>query len=273
MTTLGQELREERERRSFSLKDVSDRTKIGTRILAALENDRWELMPQKFFIKGVIKAYAEALGADPGIFLAKYDDQRQVTPAPLEKDRDSGPRRTRPVPDEDLFESGERPRRPLLKIMLAVLAVLLAAAAVYFFLIRPGSPPPQKTPEPAKAAPQAAVTRPEEAKPQEAKPAPIETGLRLELRFTADSWMYVTADGLVALNGIQAGGTAVELRAEREFVLQTGNAGGFDFVLNGRPGRPLGGSGIVLTDIRLNLANMATFLKEETPPSPNADGR
>ena len=96
MITLGQELREERERRSISLKDISDRTKIGTRILLALETDRWELMPQKFFIKGVIKAYAEALGADPGIFLAKYDNQLQETPTLSEKDRDAGPRRTRP---------------------------------------------------------------------------------------------------------------------------------------------------------------------------------
>lgn len=273
MITLGQELREERERRSISLKDISDRTKIGTRILLALETDRWELMPQKFFIKGVIKAYAEALGADPGIYLAKYDNQLQETPTLSEKDRDAGPRRTRPVPDEDLFESSDRPRRPVLKIMLVGLAVLLAAAAVYFLLIRPGSSPSQKTPEPAKAAPQAAMTQPEEAKPQEAKPAPVETGLRLELRFTANSWMHVTADGIVVMNDIQAGGTAVELRAEREFVLQTGNAGGFDYNLNGRPGRPLGGSGIVLTDIRINLANAATFLKEETPPAPNAEGR
>ena len=87
------------------------------------------------------------------------------------------------------------------------------------------------------------MTQPEEAKPQEAKPAPVETGLRLELRFTANSWMHVTADGIVVMNDIQAGGTAVELRAEREFVLQTGNAGGFDYNLNGQPGRPLGGSG------------------------------
>ncbi len=274
MATLGQELREERERCSLTVKEISDRTKIGTRILLALESDRWELMPQKFFIKGVIKAYAQALGANPDVYLTKFDLQRQSAPEPSEKDRNGFVKKVRPVSDEDLFESAERPPRRFLIIVLIVLALALAAAAVYFFLIKPGSPPtPVQTTAPAVSTPAETPPPKEESKPAAQDPAPVAPGLKIELRFTADSWMHVTADGLVVMNGIQAGGTSAELRAEKELVLQTGNAGGFEFSLNGRPGRPLGGPGIVLTDLRINLDNASTFLKEEKPSSPEPDGR
>lgn len=273
MATLGQELREERERRSISLRDISDRTKIGTRILIALENDHWELMPQKFFIKGVIKAYAQAIGADPAVFLAKYDDQREERPEFMEKYRNTTARKAGRIPDEDLIKSGEQPARSFRKFLIAGAAVLLAAAAVYFILIKPGSSRPQTTPQESSSPAPTAAIPPAETKPAEEKPTVVETGLRLEFQFTADSWMYVTADGVVVMNGISAGGSKAEIRAEKEFVLQTGNAGGFDFTLNGRPGRPLGGPGRVLTDIRINLDNFGTFLKEEKSSAQDADGR
>jgi len=271
MATLGQELREERERRSVSLKEIADRTKIGTRILIALENDQWELMPQNFFIKGVIKAYTQAIGVDPAVYLVKYDQQREAGRETTEKTRNPASRRMHQVPDEDLFESAERRPRQIKKILIIALPILLIAAALYFLLIKP-----RPEPAPAKPAAEVAAKTAEirtETPPPAQKPPVVESGLRLEFRFNADSWMHVTADGVVVMNGIQAAGTSATLRAEREFVLQTGNAGAFDFTLNGRPGRPLGGMGIVLTDIRINLENYLTFLKEEASPSPNADGR
>ncbi|MBN1938066.1 MAG: DUF4115 domain-containing protein [Candidatus Aminicenantes bacterium] len=268
MSTLGQELREERERRSLSLKEISEQTKIGVRILTALENDRWELMPQRFFIRGVIKAYAQTIGVDPGIFLARYDEQRQAGAEQPDKEREGAARRVSPTPDEDLFESAEHSRSRSLRVYLAVAGFLLAAAAVYFIFFRPGAPEPLQ----AQAEPVPAETRTVTPAAEE-PPLAAESGLRLEFRFTAESWMYVTADGVVVMNSNRAAGTTAELRAEREIVLQTGNAGGFEFSLNGRPGRPLGGPGVVLTDVRINLENAASFLKEEKPPSPNADGR
>jgi len=54
MPTLGQELRKKREKHGSSLKDISVRTKIGTRLLQALEDDRLDLLPELFFVKGVL---------------------------------------------------------------------------------------------------------------------------------------------------------------------------------------------------------------------------
>jgi transcriptional regulator with XRE-family HTH domain len=273
MPTLGQELREERERRSISLKDISNQTKIGTRILSALESDRWDLMPQKFFIRGVIKAYAQTIGVDPGIYLAKYDEQRQVSPESQIKEHEGDSRRARQMPAEDMFESAERSRNPGLTIFIIVAALLLISAAVYFFLIRPASPGTEPPPAASVAAPAETEAGTETAAPEEQRTAVVESGLRLEFRFIDETWMYVTADGEVVMNGNKTAGTTVELRAEREFVLLTGNAGGFEYSLNGRPGRPLGGPGVVLRDVRINLENAASFLKEEKPPSANGDDR
>ena len=53
------------------------------------------------------------------------------------------------------------------------------------------------------------------------------------------------------------------MNAERLIVLSTGNAGGLDFTLNGKPARPLGKSGVVMTDIRLTPDNFKSFLAPE----------
>lgn len=72
MTSLGQELREEREARHISIEEIASATKIGTRYLEALESDRLDMMSGEFFIKGIIRAYARAIGLDSEVVLAKY---------------------------------------------------------------------------------------------------------------------------------------------------------------------------------------------------------
>ncbi|MDD8011059.1 MAG: DUF4115 domain-containing protein [Acidobacteriota bacterium] len=262
MATLGQELRTEREKHSLSLKDISDRTKVGLRYLVALEEDRWEEMPQKFFIRSIIKAHAQAMGVDPEPFLARYEEQEKARLESPGNEGESPKRKKRGA------EAGGT--RRILVPALAVLLVLGAAAAGYLLFLKPGeksAPPVSSTEIPA---PQTEAALPEPAAAKEPEPVPAETGLRLELRFNADSWMHISADGVVVLDGIKPAGSTASLRAEREFILQTGNAGGFDFTLNGRQGRPLGGSGVVLTDIRITRENSTTFLREENPPAGGA---
>jgi len=264
MATLGQELREDRERRTVSIKDISDRTKIGTRILIALENDRWDLMPEKFFIKGVIKAYAEAIGADPAVYLEKYEKQRAAKEEAAERDRAArGWKKTDSRKKITLDSEKSSFGRGFGKFLLAIV-ILAAVAILVFFMVKPGKKAEtpalasQETAPPSAAVPAAAVKE---------EPQPAETGLRLVFRFQADCWMHVRADGVVVMDGIKTAGSSAELRAEKEFIIQTGNAGGFEFTLNGKPGRTLGGPGVVLTDIRIKPENAASFLREEIPPA------
>lgn len=72
MTELGLALKEEREKRNISLEEIASTTKIVSRYLEALENDRFDIMPGGFFIKGIIRTYARAIGLDPDEVLARY---------------------------------------------------------------------------------------------------------------------------------------------------------------------------------------------------------
>ncbi len=72
MTSLGQWLREEREARSISLEEIASATKIVPRYLEALEDDRLDVMPGGFFVKGIIRTYAHAIGLDPEEVLDRY---------------------------------------------------------------------------------------------------------------------------------------------------------------------------------------------------------
>ena len=52
--SLGQRLRREREQRGISLDEISLSTKIGTRFLLALEEDKFDKLPGCVFNKGFI---------------------------------------------------------------------------------------------------------------------------------------------------------------------------------------------------------------------------
>ena len=72
MASIGQELKRERELRGISLKDISKSSKISLRLLEALEEDRLDLLPGKFFIKAIICTYAKFIGLEEDSILNKY---------------------------------------------------------------------------------------------------------------------------------------------------------------------------------------------------------
>src|SRR4030042_3706208 len=118
MATLGQELRAERERRTLSVKDVSDQTRISARFISALENDRWDEMPQNFFLKGVIKAHAQAIGADPAPFLAKYKEQQRIRSESSDELGDSPRQKKHEAP-------GKKRKRPVVLPIALVLFLII----------------------------------------------------------------------------------------------------------------------------------------------------
>ena len=65
---LGALLREERERRSLSLDDVSNKIKISKTCLAAIEEGDEEKLPHPVYAKGFIRNYARLLDMGPGPF-------------------------------------------------------------------------------------------------------------------------------------------------------------------------------------------------------------
>ena len=58
----GNKFREARERKELSFDDVSNVTKISSRMLQAIEEEHFDQLPGGVFNKGFIRAYAKHLG-------------------------------------------------------------------------------------------------------------------------------------------------------------------------------------------------------------------
>lgn len=72
MDSLGDYLKQERERRGFSLEQVSNGTRIGLRILRAIECDQYADLPALPFLKGFIKSYSTYLGLSGERILERF---------------------------------------------------------------------------------------------------------------------------------------------------------------------------------------------------------
>ena len=72
MGSFGDKLRRERELRGVALDDIAGATKIGTRMLRALEEEHFELLPGGIFNKGFVRAYAKYLGLNEDEAVADY---------------------------------------------------------------------------------------------------------------------------------------------------------------------------------------------------------
>lgn len=256
MSTLGQELRREREKRAVSLKDISDRTKISLRYLEAMEKGDYKALPGPFFIKSILRAYAKDCGLDEDHFYALY---RQETRPEI--GAEATPEKPAPRPP-----AGKRRRRAAPALGLAGLILLGAAAAVYVYILKPQRDPVPIIPAPYAAAPALPPVVESVAKPEG-------TDLKLELTFTAETWIHVAADGAVQLNGIRKAGERATCTAKKEFLLQIGNAGGFALSLNGRALKTLGASGAVLTDVRIDRDTLSGLEAASDKPPAGKAGR
>jgi cytoskeletal protein RodZ len=72
LPSFGEKLKREREKRKISLDLVSSTTKISTRMLQALEQDKFNQLPGGIFNKGFVRAYARVVGLDEDQTVADY---------------------------------------------------------------------------------------------------------------------------------------------------------------------------------------------------------
>jgi cytoskeleton protein RodZ len=76
----GERLRREREMRGISLDEIAATTKIGTRLLRALESEQFDLLPGGIFNKSYVRAYARHVGLDEEQAVADYLKAARETP-------------------------------------------------------------------------------------------------------------------------------------------------------------------------------------------------
>jgi transcriptional regulator with XRE-family HTH domain len=316
MASLGQTLREAREQRNISIEEIASATKIVPRYLEALEDDRLDIMPGEFFIKGIIRTYARAIGLDGEEVLSRYkaagligepERKRSIfqkavaepapplppppSPAPAQASpAEPGPTptpkpATAPVPAPGVpeahglsFEPVVKPklspdaRKQIIAWALRIVAVLVVVGVLVILWSsrrpKPARPAPGTIAVPSVVSDMAPSTLPQTdpgaIAPTAPPPAPaaVWKGVTVEFTFNAETWIEVRTDGELKIYGVFPAGTTARARADKEILIQTGNAGGFAFLLNGQPARPLGRTGRMLNDVKITSKNYKSFLAQ-----------
>jgi hypothetical protein len=72
---IGSSLREARSRRGIELAQVERDTRIRSRYLAALEDERFEMLPAPAYARGFLRTYADYLGLDGQQFVDEYNSR------------------------------------------------------------------------------------------------------------------------------------------------------------------------------------------------------
>ncbi len=132
MPSFGEKLKQEREKRKITLEQISSSTKIGTRMLRALEEDKFNQLPGGIFNKGFVRAYSRCVGLDEDQTVAEYLEASGDAP-PVSTEiavREDGARQEREQENSEsvsrLEAISDSPARPLPWGLFA--AVLLAVA-------------------------------------------------------------------------------------------------------------------------------------------------
>ena len=92
---------------------------------------------------------------------------------------------------------------------------------------------------------------------------PEEVSITIEISFLEETWLQVWADGVLKVDGLKQPGGKLMVKANEEFLIHLGNAGGISYTLKNRQGKQLGPSGAVIKNLRITLENYQRFLAQE----------
>jgi cytoskeletal protein RodZ len=158
----GRKLRDAREHRGLSLRQISNATKISMLTLEALERNDIARLPGGIFGRGVVRSYALEVGLDPESAIDEFMGQfphDSVT---------AGHPTTTQIEDHEKVESDRRMATAFLRLVLISVPV---AAFVLYFAIHGRRPALTETPRPAPVLPTPAAQPAESVQQAPGSPA------------------------------------------------------------------------------------------------------
>lgn len=213
----GRYLRAARIERDIPLDAVAEETRILLSTLEAIESEALDRLPPDVFLKGFLRAFARAVGADEHEALALYHDRRRAPEGREPAAASSSPR---------LVRSGSGWK---LALLLAALAGLVALSALAYQRWGPGRPAEAPSHPPAAAVPHP----PSEAVKRPLMPAaPVHV---LVITAHDESWVKVSIDQRTPSEHRLKPGSQLRLEASTGFNLLVGNAAGVKVTLDDRP--------------------------------------
>jgi cytoskeletal protein RodZ len=288
---IGRKLREAREKRGISLRQIANATKISVAALESLERNDISRLPGGIFSRAFVRSYAIEVGLDPEEtiqeFIAQFPHDSVI----------AGHQEADPVEDNQAIESDRQMASAFLK--LGLLSIPIAGVVLYFGTagrtVRPAtntapaavSSTASETPRAGDVQPSAAVEAPPPAETassasgaaapgalspgsersasaaappgQEAAEAPAAATLAIVIATTKPCWVSATVDGQKAVARLFEAGEQQTFDVKRELVLTAGDASALTVTVNGAETRPLGRAGEVVT-ARINQGNFRTYL-------------
>jgi cytoskeletal protein RodZ len=144
----GGKLRDARERRGISLRQIANATKISIAALEALERNDISRLPGGIFSRAFVRSYAVEVGANADEVVAKFVTELEAAiPAAAETASPD-------VTDDDIaFLERQRRASLFLRVALVVLALMIVGAFVAWRLTRAGSALPSAQLTPLVSAP------------------------------------------------------------------------------------------------------------------------
>jgi hypothetical protein len=195
---VGKTLREARKRRDIELAEVEAKTRIRARLLRALENEEWDVLPGEAYVRGFIRTYAGYLGLD-GPRLAEQHRRDVGASRP-------GEGLLGVDPAQATVARPRQPRQPPRRALTLLAAAALVAALLVVALSSGGGGSPEGPGrERHQGGGQAAVGA--------SSPLPArKPGLSLRLTATAEVWVCLLGargeplvDGQILAAGTEAG--------------------------------------------------------------------
>jgi len=258
VTEFGARLKQARVARGISLAQIANVTKISARSLEAVERNDFSRLPGGIFTRSFVRAYAGEVGLDPEVALKQFLDQCPEDMAAVPTDT--------PESIDGTSARAEWQEKLSWRHVAFVVGVVALLAVAYYLVTRPrpeaagpvapppvaatAADPPGSMPAPSVAT-EPAVRPAVAAVPQAtAMPAPQASGhaaVAVSLSASAKCWMSITADGRPVAARLFLPGERVDASGDRGVIVKVGDAGAVSLTINGRPARPLGGAGQVVT--------------------------
>jgi len=271
MSAFGERFRAAREARGLSLSDVAEQIRIRSVYLGAIEDGNWSAIGAPVYIRGFLRTYGRFLGLDTEEIVAEFNGEAStpVAPAPGTQGK------------TNYFAEDVPPPRQLspLTWIAAIVAVALIAYVVYSAMtlhqrssevaalpsnsssaLASAMPSPSagaSSPSASPAASDSTSPSPGTSESPAASPSPLGASPQvsaspgadgpntLDVRLTSASWVRVTVDGNVSMEGTFPAGTARRFHGKLA-VLRIGNAGGVVVLVDGKDVGKLGGAGDVV---------------------------
>jgi cytoskeleton protein RodZ len=232
--SFGRYLQSIRLDKKISLEQVAAQTRIGLGNLMLVEQEDHEQLPAEVFVKGFLRSYAAAIGADGDEAVRRYESRLNVVQKIAESEA-----------------SVEKPVKLVWwKLILALCAFLciiaLSIAFAKYFLINRGAHE-QPAMRPAAATPSVA-TEPEPGASTAAESGTPKSGnLVLQISALEDTWVKVIVDENESTEYNLKAGDSLQIEAKTGYNLLIGNAAGVILKLNDKPVSIPGESGQVVT--------------------------